>query len=271
MVNPFSPDYYNELTWTPFGAAAFGEGGPTADDYKQLGLAFGARSSTSNGGVPITTKQMNLLGYLATIGQYLQRMGYPFGNTPIEWPIEINGVSVAGYPKGAVVTVLDEDTGYVREYISLQDNNTDKLPWDRSKGTGDSGEITGLDENSWWKPVVSKTQYNFFPDFSQSSYQGFGGQAEAWSQTVERTGWCKITRTFSSDYSDIVADNILSGTYNPKVEITIDGATSFSINVMDGSETNRLIPVGEKIEIKVSNDIGKKIRVGLNWYSFIGS
>ena len=195
MASPF--ERYGSASELPFGAGAFDVNGPTQEDLKDL--MFGGKSSVpdENGGITITTEQMNALGYLATIGSYLIRMGYPFGNQPIEWPVDNNGTSAMGYPKGAIVSVLYDD-GYVREYISKVDNNTNTLPWDlrTNSSNPEDGTIDESYENEYWKPIISKTQFNFYPDYESPTTTNISiTSSQELNRTIEHNGWIEVKRT----------------------------------------------------------------------------
>lgn len=240
----------------PFGAGAFTEEGPTSEDLNDL--MFGGKNSVpdENGGIAITTRQMNTLGYLATIGPYLLRMGYPFGNQPIQWPIGNNGTTAIGYPKGAIVSVL-YDNGYVREYISKVDNNTDTLPWDLRENNPDAdGAIDESNENDYWKPIISKTQFNFFPNYESPSITNIDVSAsQELNQTIQHNGWIEVRRTIPN-YSEAVRRLYTTDSQKMQLTITIDDAYDITINMMEGETASRFLSVNQKIVLKKAASTG---------------
>ena len=102
----------------------------------------------SNGGRRVSRHDLNGLGYLATLGTFLDSYGYQY-----EWR-DLSGVG--GYPKGALVSKFDKNG--LKQYVSVEDNNT-KEPQFEDAVTDESGEVNG------WKPLFRTKEYNFFPDY----------------------------------------------------------------------------------------------------------
>lgn len=127
---------------TPFGAS---------DQYRSYEILEGGKGIThkmtipvANGGKPFTRHDMNGFGYYATLGTYLVQQGYPMGI----WRAE-TAAAIGGYPKGAILAYID-DKGYVVEYESKVDNNTESFP------SLDAGR---LEENDYWRPLTYTTSY----------------------------------------------------------------------------------------------------------------
>ena len=145
---------------------------------------------TENGGARFTRHQMNGIGYLATLGAFLDRVGYPYGKE------RLDPSSFGGYPKGAILMTMDNNV--VREYVSLVDNNTHPLPRESADGTYVGDE--------WWAPTIPTESASFFPSFASATvYKSFviGPVLDASAQPtvtvdVEDTAWYSIERHFST-------------------------------------------------------------------------
>lgn len=142
---------------------------------------------TENGGARFTRHQMNGIGYLATLGAFLDRVGYPYGRE------RLDPSSFGGYPKGAIL--MTQENNRVREYISLVDNNTHPLPTEDEDGT-----YVG---NEWWAPTIPTDSVSFYPSFANPKYVtgatlgpiGYNGSTYT-DLTVSETGWYCIERVF---------------------------------------------------------------------------
>ena len=152
---------------------------------------------TKNGGTPFTRQHLNGIGYFATLGAFLDRIGYPYGIR------RDTGSDFNGYPKGAILITEDDD--YVREYVSQVDNNVFTLPQE-----ADDGTYVG---NDYWKPTLPPTA-NFFPDFSVSD-DGYTfsiiGEGRT-NYTPKEDGWYELAISFYGKMWDKTPekDNALS-------------------------------------------------------------
>ena len=167
----------------------------SGDDQKEMSLSFLENGvdreftiPVENGGKPFTRSHLNAIGYFATLGGYLDRLGYPYG---IDKDIALD---IGGYPKGAIL--ITEDNDYVREYVSLVENNTHALPQETDDGTYEGNEYWGVTI----PPVV-----DFYPDFSTSydkktfNITGTGTYGYE-SYTIDEDGWYQFTGIYSDGW-----------------------------------------------------------------------
>ena len=151
-------------------------------DFLKSGVEASMTAPTKNGGIVFSRSHLNGIGYFATLGAFLDRIGYPYG---IRWD---SSADFGGYPKGAIL--ISEDDDYVREYVSQIDNNTHPLPSEAADGT-----YIG---NEYWKPTLPPVA-DFFPDFStyvqkvKYSITGSG----SYSYTPDEDGWYQLYLDFS--------------------------------------------------------------------------
>lgn len=171
-------------------------------NYPRMGSPFGAYDPLADktvtqiteemsvpcsaGGIGISRHTLNGIGYLATIGGFLDSIGYPYGFNP--------EVAARGYPKGAIVSEFSGKT--LREYISLKDNNT---------STDLPDTIYDDTTNDSWAPLQTGKDYNYFPDFSKGSkiFEKSVSSSESMTVSMPGTGWIDIRRKFvyKNDYS----------------------------------------------------------------------
>lgn len=136
------------IMWRPIG---------TEDVDRNYDCVYGGEISselsvpTEQGGVRFNRHMMNGIAYAASVGTVLQQYGYPIG----ERRKEISDI-IGGFPKGAVLTFID-DNGYVLEYESKVDDNEADFP-------SYDGKILVEDDN--WRPVITTNQYFGIPDFT---------------------------------------------------------------------------------------------------------
>lgn len=123
-------------------------------DFLKDGVSRAMVMPTANGGTKFSRSHLNGIGYWATIGAFLDRIGYPYGID------KSRAEEIGGYPKGAILVTEDDD--YVREYVSLVENNTHPLPQEASDGT--------YEGDQYWGTTLPKV-VDFFPDFSTSTQQ----------------------------------------------------------------------------------------------------
>ena len=264
------------LPVVPFAFAYFGEDGWIGDSQasadapendKSMPMMFTKENCipTSMGGKPISRHMMNKLGYLATIGSYLDRIGYPYGTERPDWssfPVE----GVAGYPKGAIISIYDENNKRMREYLSLTDNNTDTSPWDAVDGNQNLADYSDYDtqrywdSNPNWKPLFKLEEANYFPDYSSKtelineSYYTSGKK----SITLSSPGWLYIKRTIS-EFDTIDKTTLVSNPTAMSVTVTANDnrLTATTISPLEGKEATRLLPFGEgNVTFSVTNDLG---------------
>ena len=136
---------------------------------------------TQNGGIKFTRNMLNGIGYFATLGGYLDRIGYPYGKE------RDRGADFKGYPKGAIL--ISEDDDYVREYVSQIDNNTMPLPQEAADGT--------YEGNEYWKPTIPPI-VDFFPDFSTYVYKSASPAAGTgtFRYVPDEDGWYSLELSF---------------------------------------------------------------------------
>lgn len=174
----------------PFGAS---------DSAMQISSEFSESNATpeKNGGTRITRHQMNGLGYLATIGLYLEQIGYPC--------LYQEGVT---YPKDAIVTKIEEVNGrtYAMEFRNTIDGNGLRPPsiaegidlyHSRANAKGYA--------DTYWEPLYDFPYYNFFPDYSNrkllfSKNIAIGSEDVTYKETIPLTesGWLYIVRTYDA-------------------------------------------------------------------------
>ena len=172
----------------PLVLTPFADGDVSKDfSFFQDGIIRQMTVPTENGGARFTRHQMNGIGYLATLGAFLDRVGYPYGRERLDPSL------FGGYPKGAIL--MTQENNRVREYISLVDNNTHPLPTEDEDGT-----YVG---NEWWAPTIPTDSASFYPSFANSTYVGgdtlgpigYDGSTYV-DKTISETGWYCIDRVF---------------------------------------------------------------------------
>lgn len=210
---------------------------------------------TENGGARFTRHQMNGVGYLATLGAFLDRVGYPYGKE------RLDPETFGGYPKGAILMTMDD--GLVREYISLVDNNTHPLPKESADGTYVGDE--------WWAPTIPTESASFFPNFSEAENYAtlkigpvnYGKPATAYCDIAD-TAWYCIERKFSTsiyDYSTNPDYGVLQNTLELSgcelnINLKGEGITNGAwvpvepLNGLLGSNASCILPMsqGQKLE-----------------------
>lgn len=242
------------LLCSPFGAAYFGKNGWTEDGEWPTYFTKANATPVGNKGNPISRDLMNRVGYLATIGPYLDRIGYPFGTEP---PFDLNSGSNEGsngYPRGAIVSIWDDTQKRVREYVSLHDNNTNPRPWVESNSeNADSDTTVPMEEEGHWKPLFKMEQYNFFPDYSnriELLNEDVISQKKDFSVEVPRGGWICVTRTIGN-WDDLTLEmkgGVESNTSAPTVQISLSNEflTPLYIQVQEGKTASRFFPFGTR-------------------------
>ncbi|MBO6031939.1 MAG: hypothetical protein J6Q22_10900 [Prevotella sp.] len=206
----------------------------------------------SNGGLRLTRHHMNALGFLSTLGTYLDSYGYQ-----PEWR---DLSAIGGYPQGAVVSKIDSNG--IKKYVSLKDNNTNE-PQFEDILTDESGEENG------WKPLFKTKEYNFFPDYESKE--------KIWEYhvtpslplnftTIEITspGWILMERRIDN-WDEVVVStaneslrNSWDGYYNYvefvpyKATLTDLSDYSIKINLTEGPLVSRFYPCNNGFAISGS-------------------
>jgi len=267
-----------EIPNLPFAASYYGEDGWKTEDKTTPKMFTKAECTpAAQGGHPVSRDKMNKIGYLATIGGFLDRIGYPYGNEEIKSGtsnIEV-GKDFGGYPKGAIVRILEDSltsTGIVsREYISLVDNNTDPTPWTTrwSGNESDADTYHSLMSNQYWKPLFTISQYSYYPDYNKRTTLvdfSVSGATQTRTFTVPTSGWMYITRTLPN--WDSIPDNVLFSKWANESSVRLFRESDFNdghrtdeytiekIYPYEGKVATRLIPVGNLgFVIQIRNSI----------------
>lgn len=169
----------------PFVAVPFADrdDGKVANiDFLKSGVTREMSVPSKTGGMKFTRQMLNGIGYFATLGGFLDRIGYPYGKE------RDRGADFGGYPKGAIL--ISEDDDYVREYVSQIDNNKMPLPQEAADGT--------YEGNEYWKPTLPPI-VDFYPDFSTYSFKaakditGIG----SYQYIPDEDGWYRFEMLFS--------------------------------------------------------------------------
>ena len=226
------------------------------NDYQRSlpnGGAFGKDYSTpiSNGGRRVSRHELNGLGYLATLGTFLDSYGYQ-----PEWR---DLSAIGGYPKGAIVSKIDNNG--VRQYVNLEDGNT-KEPQFEDALTDASSEENG------WKPLFRTKEYNFFPDYDSKELiweyhvtpsNPLAGKeiaiAEPGWVLVERSidNWEDALESFTSSEMQVklmwTNENYVSLAPYAGNALYYHGADAFTIKLMEGQKSSRFYPCSNGITI----------------------
>lgn len=256
--------------------------------YPRMGAPFGAHDPLADttvtqiteemsvpysaGGVGISRHALNGIGYLATIGGYLDSVGYPYGFN--------EDVAVKGYPKGAIVSNFDGKT--LREYVSLKDNNTStELP----------DTIYDDTEETSWAPLQTGNNYNYFPDFSKGSkmFEKSVSSTETISVPITTSCWVDIRRKFvyKNDYSILQKLGFMNAgkvnylqigsnsTYRNKGENNSMAYDDFCIWASEGESSSRFLPVSADMSLyanisqKVYSDVEFSMNIQVWMYPLI--
>lgn len=243
----------------PFGSAYFGKNGWTENGEWPTFFSKDNSVPHGNRGNPVSRDLLNKVGYLATIGAYLDRIGYPYGNKPPFTPVAGVDTGATGYPKGAIVSVWDENAKAVREYISLQDNNTNNYPWSPSvQGTADSDTEHSTDGsasfptggNDYWKPLFKMDQFDFFPDYSNRTVlvnEDVNSGSKLIECSVPNSGWIVVTRTIQR--WEELSENLRIGRNSTPPETSINSQRDYNypfmrMVVQEGMTATRFFPFG---------------------------
>lgn len=227
----------------------------------QAGDGFLAKQATPvyNGGTQITRHDLNGLGYLATIGSFLERVGYPNA--------DIGRQAGYSYPKGAIITEVEGDT--VCEWVSLHDNNNQQ-PYGTSIGDVDAYTETGS-----WAPVHKVKNYNFFPDYSnpKTLLSTKILQGTTLSVTSDTSGWVLVKRTINN-WDELTPTEIFSNVCTVDIAgnnpYRVGSIDELGIQSYEGKVASRLFPLQKNLELRCVfvNEIYKSITVEVLLYPF---
>lgn len=198
----------------------------------------------ANGGTQISRHKMNGIGYIATLGAFLDRLGYPYGY--------VEGLS---YPKGAIVSIYDDQNATMKEYINTIDNNT--LSPDVF---GDSIDPTDRVTNGW-KAIHKVNSYSFFPDYSNrtliKTIKTTSKNTSEETISPESGGWILATRIIEGWEEFDSAQRLGLGYSEVSVRLGVSSAyqylssDSFEIKHYEGGEASRFFPSPTIFPIRV--------------------
>lgn len=232
---------------TPFAANDSDKVVP-AEAEVQDGFPVGMTVPASAGGLGIGRHYMNGMGYLATLGVFLDRIGYPYGYNP----------PAGGYPKGAIISIFDDNSKTLQEYISLIDDNT-----------------ANVSDDTAWKPHYPREVFDFLPDLdsrtlvlSQTYELGAGDSAKTIPVTEE--GWFLIKRTMSSwEFPD--ANTWNSGALYIGTDGTDGTDTRTAMDVIrtyEGETASRLLPLAKNCTLYYSRHPSSGATIEVYRYPF---
>lgn len=189
----------------------------------------------------LTRHKFNTIGYIATMGSFLDRAGYQPG---------FDFRPASGYPKGAILTSIKDNR--VVEYLNTVEANT-YIPT----------IIDRAEESSGWVPVWNDKQFDFFPNFDDRTVlKEMVVTSSSPSQTLTLdggVGWYLITRTVEN--WDDLTDATRAGAYFDirimamKLQsIGTEQAYEWEYNqihLYEGQTATRIIPVTGQIKISI--------------------
>lgn len=217
-----------------------------------------------NGQRNLTIEDMNAVLYQATLGAWMDFVGYP-----VLWNKEVCD-AIGGYPKNAVVCIAavtpgKNQVGRLREIRSLVDNNTADLT-DVSLDSFEEGEYEG------WVSNEDRNTHNFFPDYSSrteiytttlSGSNRYGNLLDL-DELINRSGndkysWLYIERSFSNYSSLPLSDKIKL----PVVELSYAPSSTYvdehgepicllSLGNLDGDNAGSMFARGDNSLLKES-------------------
>lgn len=197
-------------------------------DYEFYKDGFTAQllAPVSQGGKPFNRHMLNGLGYLATVGTFLSEVGYPFETAKVSEIAEKFG----GYPKGAIVNTINEN-GWVVEYRSLVDDNTNPIP--------DFDEVAHIPvANEFWQPLY---------------------------ETIQLVGVPNYGSVIKSTMQTVVVDSMVDNTFIVLLDEIPDDAmivASRTISNFDNLEKINLIYGAPTITCSVKNADGTSVELG---------
>ena len=212
---------------------------------------------TESGGVRFNRHHMNGISYAASIGTFLHQMGYPTGEMRRE-----TAEKIGGFPKGAILSFID-DNGYYIEYQSKVDDNMADFP---------SYDGNNLVEDDYWKPVITTRQYYGIPDYTnilaEKEFTGISNANGTYELTVpdDSVVVVKINTTSSSVNS---SRGWLYFYGFPTFDVYSKGSSNVSVNIGRLQLTGEGGTAIQNYMLGAGNTIGVKIN-GFN-SSLIGS
>lgn len=125
---------------------------------------------------------MNGVGYLATLGLYLDSIGYRYPYS--SWV----STQIHGYPKGAIVT---DTSGF--EWINTKENNEQDYP--------DSNISDYSYESQGWQPVYKIRNFSFWPDYNKRTLilsRTFSQKTYTTLKVTVPNKWILVRRTITN-------------------------------------------------------------------------
>jgi len=243
---------------TPFAAADMGIQQPDV----RFGITAAESCPYANGGTQISRHQMNGIGYIATLGAFLDRVGYPYGYQA--------GIS---YPVGAIVTQFDRTKNRILEFVNTVDENTEEPPTNLSE-IEDSGERT----IRGWTFIHRLNDYSFFPSYENrklvKTLKVKSGNGESFNYEPESGGWVLVTRTISN-WDELEVNQIFGITYDTvSVRLGVysiyqrSSDDEMTIQQYEGAEASRFLPCPSVLPITVTRvpDFIKTVTVNVYHY-----
>lgn len=223
---------------------------PIAYDDKFLDYSFYKTGITEsmtvpavNGGTRFNRHMMNGIAYLASLGTFLWEWGYPFSEHDMQ-----RAAQIGGYPQGAIVYLMT-DSGYVVEYVSKIDNNTNPIP-----ELQDGVPV----EDEYWKPLYESMQIITVPDYSNQiatvtkTFGQYDTMGRSFSLSLNIPQPCMVVATRSITANQVNGGQFPTPTFYGIPIINISAAYSngekvlldtFSMSV--GVEESKSFPMGE--------------------------
>lgn len=152
----------------------------------------------SNGGLRMTRHTMNGLGYFATIGSFLDNVGYQYG-----WN-ENNG-NFGGYPQGAIVSKFDSTNNHLYEFVNTVENNRKEPVYDEDGVITEDTEV-----QNGWQPLNRMKEYSFFPDYEKRTLINESVVTSKLDRTftISSPGWVLIEREIAN-WDDLSVTDLL--------------------------------------------------------------
>ena len=233
---------YPSIT-TPFGSADANIQMPDVN----YGITETDACPYANGGTQVSRHKMNGLGYLATVGAFLDRIGYPYG-----WTRNV------AYPKGAIVTMFNGTT--VKEFVNTVEHNTEEPPSD--------SDITDYTEEGsrGWKPVYLRKNYSYFPDYTNreliKEFKVKSGQSSSVTISPKTGGWALVTREIEG-WDELTSSQkfgLMNSNSADMVEVRLgvhsiyqwDETDDFSIKQYESGRASRFFPCPSVLPVSVT-------------------
>ena len=193
----------------------------------------------------MTRHQFNAIGYIATMGSFLDRAGYQPGFS--------SGIAqTLGYPKGAILT--DIRNNRVIEFLNTVEGNKyiPNYPYDFSDTADDA---------SGWTPVWHENQFSFYPDFDDrtvvlETVVNTSESSDPYTLAASE-GWYMVTRTIENwdELTDVQrAGGHFSITITPVTSTTYAFQNEYCrINLYEGKTASKLFPASTDFKVSVSS------------------